>query len=438
MVKTKHDFFNSFGLKVFIMYLITDQLLPLFLNTFLFENIITPWKKVGVSLEYVIALILSVVLVVIINLLSLKFRQRLTRKNHILNFFKYLTDKVLIVQALIFIASATVFLLTNLANYRYDENIGASSSGIIMLSLILKSVFLAYLFWYLMFLFKFESRIVGHDSRDQKLTKWMAYQKKVANLAVVGMFLTINGTMTTFTSLFFAVLVNSVSIRKIIYTGLDKKNIFRLFYSGFWGIAVFFIAFGLGESIKRSLSVSDVFLSLGTKLSWYFSWMSERLSVWYYSATYLADKSYSGNISYIQMWDVALAGLNYRLGKLLGLNVDTPIYHQLSHYHYFDLSGNPTLMDAGASPGVLGSSLYLFPFWIAPLFFAVYISILIKLVNHTVDFKISWIGAFLACMMLRSYFLDPSGILLIFNGPAIYFVAFFALWIYFTISFKLR
>lgn len=431
-------FFNSFGMKIFVMYLATDQIIPLVINTFIFENTITPWKKVGVNLEYTIVLLLTIILVVSVGFFAINLERFISRKNPTLRFLKFLTDKTLFLQVLLFIGFAIVFLLTNLANYRYDGSVGASSSSIIMVSLILKSIFLAYLFWYLMFLFKLENGMETFNVSRQQIKKWMHTQKKIANFAVIGMFLSISGTMTVFTSLFFAVLVNSKNIRKIVYTGLDKRNILRLFYSGFIGVAMFFIAFGLGESIKRSLSVSEVFITLGPKLSWYFSWISERLSIWYYSATYLAEKSYSDKIDFIEMWDIAMSGLSYRLSKLVGMKVDTPDYHQLSHYHYFDLSANPTLLDAGASPGVIGSALYLIPFWGAPIFAALYLSVLVKLVNSTVDFKISWIGAFLACLMLRSYFLDPSGILLLFNGPAIYFFAFVAFWIYFTLSFKLK
>ncbi|WP_251360146.1 hypothetical protein [Kangiella sp. TOML190] len=388
-------------------FLITDQLLPMLLNLLFVENEITPWFKQEPTLQYWYVIITFFFASIMFSSFRLV---RLQPASFVFTLNKLSLNTLV----MIFFLMSVYFFLNGLSGYRYDSSQGVGDSGFLFLYVSLKTYLQAYLFWYAVYQFRNKDLAFG-----SKLT---------ANLILLGSALSITGTMSLFSTLLFFAVINMKSVKAIITEGVTMKSIYSTFASIIFGVLALGLTIVIGESVKRDLTIVEGLTYASELTGWYAQWILERLSVWYYTATHLSVLSAENALSTLNSWNIIIEAVEYRLDKLLGGNATKPFYQQIAHYNYFVLNQNPTLMDSGASAGIIGGGLYLFPIYMAPFVSALYLSIIIKMLKKIITYKISIAGILIICLMLRSYFLDPAGILLIFNQQAIFFIA--IIWFY--------
>lgn len=317
--------------------------------------------------------------------------------------------------ALTFFFCSLIFFLSGLSQYRYDGG-GVASR--------LSFWFAIAIFLQPFFSFQAALVLISDDNRV-----WVSHSKVYWTLVSLGMFLSVNGSM----SLLLAVLISVAtlfrdSLRSLIYNvdGFGYRRS-KLAYAALvlLGLLVAFGVWLLGESVKRnSFSSAIEFLSPGN-LYVAVTWVIERFSTLYFSINKLLHDIFYEykdiNRFFAEGWNIIAQAMSYRMGviseNLVGDSSIMLDYKTIAHYNYFIINSddNP-LKNAGASPGILGSAVYIFPLLISPICAAVYywfVSIAVDLAVLNKSTKLTIFGYIVTLFLLRGILLSPADAMLI-------------------------
>lgn len=353
------------------------------------------WKT-GNEFEWlVIDLIFLIIIFLALDLVKLHHVFLKTLKR-----LKFLTIIITYRRQIIYLTSivGSLFLFTNLGNYRYDGVAVSEKLTITLaLSIILKQFI--YLFTFLHFHFKIARKKKFLENNEQFLIVFC----QIITLTGVT-----SAIMLAITLMIFFIQLNRISVIKtLIIVGISP------------------LIFLTGLYVKWSPESLDDFI-IGVRkieLRPYLLYLTSRLSITYYSHMFLLDINH--NIyNAAQNIQIILESFMFRLNIILQSvsNIERPDIVSINQLNYQQLANFTTNRTSGTSPGILPSFMYIFGNFWGLIFSAFYLNIILNLQLKNASRVISY--TLISIVMFQSMYKSPMQILLIIDANFIGFICF--------------
>lgn len=406
MQNNTRNFLSSVGAKLVIF----EFFLSVFVSWFALELIPlswqpTPLKYVGVSYPLLVQLIITFITILLLGFLF--NLMRFTSLRLLLNSISKVEIPTNYIVSAFFLLALT-FFLSDLSRSRY---IGSASSDIqgTLIGVVVacfKCYFGVVAFVELLIEKKALSRV-----------QWL--------VILVSLILTIDGMAHIM--LVGIVFLHIFSFKFFLKSSnVLNKGIILLFLT----ILVLFL-YSLGIAWKSGATdYSVIFTDSDSVMLKSVYWLIYRLSSVFLSICIVSQESFKDIGFFLYGWDITFNEVAFRFCKLTGLNGECSSYvheYQSIGRYNFAMISHVDPGRGGASPGVLGSAMYLSP-WIFSGFFAgLYYAIISKLINLSVlncsAESFTLIKMIISVYLLRELFLNPASYLDPFSGPFIGLVA---------------
>ncbi|WMN61176.1 hypothetical protein NI389_07265 [Pseudoalteromonas xiamenensis] len=171
-------------------------------------------------------------------------------------------------------------------------------------------------------------------------------------------------------------------------------------------------------------------------------WLVYRLSSVFISMCVVAIESFDNVSFFYYGWDITYKEVGFRACKIFvggGCEAYIHEYQSIGRYN-FSMISHIDPGRGGASPGVLGSAMYLSPWLFSGLVAGFYYCLVARLINvsliYTSSIKRMTIFKMVSAVyLIREFFLNPASLLDPFSGPFVSMVAiFFALSYYYYLT----
>ena len=308
------------------------------------------------------------------------------------------------------------------AAFRYTSG-GISSGGIqLILVLILKSVASIALMWLLVVYVRQDL----HLRRSDRLAVWI--------LAGIILY-TVNGTASFLTATFFLLFAASPKLFvHLVFIETDSpllsaKSLLHLL-SPVLILALFFMALMVGDSVKQSGQIRLDNHSVTFSITWLAVRVVDGISSHYYAlAQFFDQRVYQILEQFSYPLSYPLSSIEYRIGQLLGLNVQRPEIQSISRLNFIANSFKISESE-GTSPGFFASFLYIMPLPFGILAAMIYIRWIISVIDRFFDlpgFKLSLFGSFFVLLQFLFAYQSPPDFLILLDNTVI---SIFLVWLF--------